>query len=201
MSIADITSLSIESSSFGVVDRVFTAADLAALPEDLPSGRVYYELELGKLAIMSPPGESHSYVQLNIGFFLKQQGQGQGRGRAYTEIGIVISRNPDTVYGADVAFIGNDRLPVCRSKEGYLETIPNLVVEIRSKNNSMAELSRKARNYISAGVQTVWIVDETTCTITIEEANVPPRVVRENDPIPAPAAIPDFDLIVSRVFE
>jgi Uma2 family endonuclease len=201
MSIVNPTSLSIDASSFGIVDRIFTAADLAALPEDLPSGRVYYELEMGKLAIMSPPGENHSYVQLNIGFFLKLQGQRQGLGRAYTEIGIVISRNPDTVYGADVAFIGNDRLPVCRSREGYLETIPELVVEIRSKNDSMAELSRKAKNYLAAGAKTVWIVDESTRSITIEEPNGPSRVVRDNEPIPAPAAIPDFDLTVNRVFD
>lgn len=201
MSTADTTSLPIATSSFGIVDRVFTAADLAALPEDLPSGRVYYELEMGKLAIMSPPGESHGYVQSNIGFFLKLQGQHQGLGRAYTETGIVISRNPDTVYSADVAFIGNDRLPVRRSKEGYLETIPELVVEVRSKNNSIAELSRKARTYLAAGVLTVWIVDETSRTITIEEPDAAPKVVGGDEPIPPPAAIPELELTVARVFD
>ena len=201
MSTADTTSLPIEASSFGIIDRVFTAADLAALPEDLPSGRVYYELEMGKLAIMSPPGESHGYVQSNIGFFLKLQGQHQGLGRAYAETGVVISRNPDTVYSADVAFIGNDRLPVRQSKEGYLETIPDLVVEIRSKNDTMAELSRKAKNYLAAGVSTVWIVDESARSIAVEELNGKSRVVRDNEPIPPPGAIPNFDLTVNRVFD
>lgn len=201
MSTADTTSLPIEASSFGIIDRVFTAADLAALPEDLPSGRVYYELEMGKLAIMSPPGESHGYVQSNIGFFLKLQGQHQGLGRAYTETGVVISRNPDTVYSADVAFIGNDRLPVRQSKEGYLETIPDLVVEIRSKNDTMVELSRKAKNYLAAGVSTVWIVDESARSIAVEELNGQSRVVRDNEPIPPPGAIPNFDLTVNRVFD
>jgi hypothetical protein len=33
-----------------------TAADLAALPTDLPSGSVKYELDDGRLVPMSPPG-------------------------------------------------------------------------------------------------------------------------------------------------
>lgn len=201
MSIADISAPPVNPCPFGAVERLFTAADLAALPDDLPSGRAYYELEMGKLAIMSPPGESHGYVQSNIVAFLKQQGQWRGLGRAYTEIGVVISRNLDTVYSPDVAFIANDRLPVRHSKEGYVETIPDLVVEVRGKNDSMAELARKARVYLAAGVRTVWIVDEASRTITIEEPEAVPRIVGGDEPIPAPAAIPELDLTVARVFD
>jgi Uma2 family endonuclease len=201
MSTADISMTSIGPSPFGVVNRQFTIADLAVLPDELPSGRAYYELDQGRLAIMSPPGYRHGNVQLNIGAYFKQQGEWRGRGKACSEFGVILARSPDTVYSPDVAFVSSERLPIRESKEGYLETIPDLVVEVRSKNDSMAELSRKARNYLAAGVQTVWIVDESNRTITIEEANVAPRVVRENELIPAPAAIPDFHLIAGRVFD
>ena len=41
-------------------------------------------------------------------------------------------------------------VPQKLSSEGYLETIPDLVAEVRSKNDTMAELERKAGEYLAA---------------------------------------------------
>ena len=38
------------------IPRLFTVADLAALPDELPSGPVHYELDNGRLITMPPPG-------------------------------------------------------------------------------------------------------------------------------------------------
>ncbi len=65
--------------------------------------------------------------------------------KARTEVGIVLWRNPDRVVGADVVFVAKKSLPIQRTKEGYLETIPELVVEIRSKNDSLKYVERKVR--------------------------------------------------------
>src|SRR5690349_4622581 len=125
--------------------RRFTAADVAALPTQLPSGPVRYELHHGRLITMAPAGGEHGFVEGNLVAALKVQGEFNGLGKAGGgEIGIVLARDPDHVYGADTLFVSNARLPIRYSPEGYLETIPELVVEVRSKNESLPSLQRKA---------------------------------------------------------
>src|SRR5438477_7639 len=60
--------------------RLFTAADLAAMPEHLPSGDVSYELHHGRLVLMSPPGAIHGNLQIRIGAELISQGEKKGYG-------------------------------------------------------------------------------------------------------------------------
>jgi Uma2 family endonuclease len=180
--------------------RLFTAADLALFPTHLPSGDVDYELDHGRLVLMVPPGELHASVQLFFGTELMSQGQRKGHGRAYSEVGIVLSRNPDTVLGADLAFIGKSKIPVRKSREGYLETIPDLVAEIRSKNDTRAELERKAAEYLSAGVRLVLIVDPEAKTIVAHQAGSEPRLYRESDTLTLDELIPGFRLHLAECF-
>src|SRR5262245_49848127 len=120
------------------VPKLFTAADLDSLPTELPSGPVRYELHHGRLITLPPPGDNHSAAQSNLATELKMQGERKGHGKARTEVTIIIERSPDHVFVPDAAFIANDRLPLRQSSEGYLETIPHLIVEIRSKNDTLA---------------------------------------------------------------
>jgi len=105
--------------------KLFTAADLAMMPTDLPSGTVRYELHHGRLITMPPAGGEHGFVEGNLGAALKVQGEFKNLGKAGVgEIGVVLGRDPDHVYGADALFVTNARLPIQYSPEGYLETIP-----------------------------------------------------------------------------
>jgi Uma2 family endonuclease len=53
--------------------RLFTLADVAAMPENLPSGSVSFELHHGRLVPMSPPGATHGNLQNRIGAALSTQ--------------------------------------------------------------------------------------------------------------------------------
>jgi Uma2 family endonuclease len=186
---------------FEVCDRLFTVADLEFMPTDLPSGPIDYELDNGRLVfIMVPPGDVHGAIQSNIATELKIQGERKGHGKARTEVGIVLWRTPDRVLGADVVFIANKSLPIRRTAEGYLETIPELVVEIRSKNDSLKYVQRKVRDYLKAGVELVWVPDSTVQTVTVHSADSEPKVYGENDVLRLPSMIPSFSLPVVDVF-
>jgi Uma2 family endonuclease len=147
------------------IARPLTAADLFEMPAELPSGPVDYELDNGILLLMSPASDKHGEIQLAIGSELRVQGQQKGHGKAYVETGIILWKNPDRVVGSDVSFVSARSLPVRKSPEGYLETIPELVVEVRSKNDTVAYLERKVADYLQAGVQVVWIVDPESRTV------------------------------------
>ena len=46
--------------------RLFTAADLAEMPSDLPSGTVRYELYHGRLLTLPPLDDVHGAVECNL---------------------------------------------------------------------------------------------------------------------------------------
>ena len=180
--------------------RLFTAADLAALPTNLPSGDIDFELDQGRLVLMVPPGHLHGAVQVRLGSALFTQAEQRGYGRAFTEVGVVLSRRPDTVLGPDAVFISSAKLPVVESPEGYLETIPDLAVEVRSRNDSAAELDRKIAHYLGAGVRVVWIADPKTKTIAAHRAGEKPRIFSESETLTIDDVIPGFRLAVADVF-
>jgi len=182
----------------GYEPKLLTAADLAALPSALPSGTVLYELHHGVLVTLPPPGDIHGAVESNLATELKFQGERQGHGKARSGgVGIVLARNPDCVYGADAVFITNARLPIRRSPEGYLETIPELVVEVRSKNDTLAALERKAQDYLQASAVVVWVIDPINRNVVEYRQGGTTRTYAENDTLIVPDLIPGFALLVS----
>jgi len=199
MSIAEHRSLLIPQLAGG--ERSLTIADVATLPEELPSGPVNFELDNGRLVAMAPPGDVHGVVQGRIVRQFLNQGEDKGLGTARTESGVILWRNPDRLVGPDAAFIANKSLPVRRSPEGYLETIPELVVEILSKNDSAERLARKTADYLRAGVEVVWIADPQSKTITAHTRDGQPQVFGPQDDLTAETIIPGFRVRVAELFE
>jgi Uma2 family endonuclease len=178
--------------------KVFTIADVAELPSELPSGTVLYELDNGRLITIPPPGDAHGAVEGNLIAALKNQGEYRGFGKARCgEVGIILWRNPDRLVGADAVFIANRSLPILRSSEGYLETIPDLAVEVRSKNDTQPAIQRKVDDYLRAAVQVVWVVDPEARTVTVHRRDAEPHVYLENDILTLEDIIPGFQLLVS----
>jgi Uma2 family endonuclease len=179
--------------------RLLTAADLAMLPTSLSSGDVRYELDDGRLIIMPPPGDIHGRRQAKIVRFLDSEAEERGLGEVRAEVGIVLRRNPDRVVGADAAFILATSLPVRRSKEGYLETIPEIVVEVRSKNDTSNEVRAKKEEYFDAGVKLVWVLDSDDRTIAAHEPGKPVKLFAVSDTL-ATELLPGFVVPVAKLF-
>jgi Uma2 family endonuclease len=188
------------------IPRLFTIADLAALPSELPSGPVLYELHHGRLITMAPPGDFHCAVETKFVVALFNQGEVRGLGKARGgEIAVVLRRNPDHVVGADAVFIANRSLPIRRTSEGYLETIPDLIIEVRSKNDTLPAIQRKEPvpprlkrmdDYLRAGVRVVWVADPGARTVTEYRPDTEPRVFQEDDTLTVEDIIPGFQLPV-----
>ncbi len=181
-------------------DCLSTAADLAAMPNELPSGPVKYELDNGRIVPMSPPGDQHGSIQSAICCELHSQGQKRGLGKAYGEVGIILWRNPDRVVGADAAFAKNATLPMPVSAEGYLEKTPDLVVEIRSKNDRPKYVARKVEDYLTAGAVAVLVIDPIQRSAAVHRSAVEPQMFREHDVLTFDDIIPGFRLGVVDLF-
>lgn len=183
--------------------RLLTVADLAALPSDLPSGTVLYELDNGRLVIMAPPGDLHGAVEANITTELKVQGERRGLGKVRSgEVGVVLWQNPDRVVGADAVFIANASLPIRRSEHGgYLATIPDLVVEVRSPNDTLPSVLHKVEDYLRAGARVVWVADPAAQTITAHRRDQEPQVFAATDTLTVDDVIPGFRVLVQDMFQ
>ena len=180
--------------------RLLTVADLAVLPDELPSGPVKYELDDGRLVTMAPAGSDHGSMQYRVAAILLAHAEKLDRGQPFVEVGVILRRNPDTVRVPDAAFVLKRSLPVRNSPEGYLETIPELVVEVRSKNDSLPETRRKAEEYLDAGVQIVWVIDPASKTVTVFRANQAVRKLGIGDILKAEKVIPGFRVPVADLF-
>lgn len=146
---------------------------------------------------MAPPGANHGRGQARICTFLLAQGEQPGHGQAFAKVGVLLRRNPDHLLGADAAFLTNAQLPPQLSPEGFLLTIPQLVVEIRSKNNTPHEMDAKVREYLAAGAVIVWIADPDARTITVHCGNQPSTTFSATDTLTANPVIPGFAVLVA----
>ncbi len=145
---------------------------------------------------MSLPADSHSERQALFVSHLFIYGQQRGYGRVRGEGGVMLRRYPDHLRGPDAAFLTTAQLPPRTSPEGYLTTIPELVVEVRSKNDTQPEVDEKVRDYLSAGVVLVWVADPDARTVTAYQANQPPVVFAAADTLTALPVIPGFAVLV-----
>lgn len=147
---------------------------------------------------MTPPGDIHGFRQVGIMYYL-YGAQLLGLGEARGEIGVVIARDPDTVLGPDAAFILKASLPVKRAKEGYLETIPEIVVEIRSKNDTKRDVQKKADAYFRAGVKEVWLLDPDAKTVAVNLADGNVQVFRGDNTLTS-TLLPGFTAPLTALF-
>jgi Uma2 family endonuclease len=135
-----------------------TADELLALPDD-DKGRWRYELVEGRLVRMPGPGGEHGEITAILSWAVVSFVKAHRLGRVLAaETGFELG--PDTVRGADVAFVRADRLPARDSAEWkkYWQLAPDLVAEVASPSQGHDAMDAKARAWLVAGVRLVWVV-------------------------------------------
>lgn len=116
------------------------------------------------------------------------------------EPGFVVARRPDTVRGADVAFVSYARLPRGAPEDGFSREPAELVIEVLSKDISWKEMEKKAAEYHAFGVDLVWVLDPQTLTLRSYPRGASPRLFRDTDEVSADPHVPAFTVRVSEFF-
>jgi len=116
------------------------------------------------------------------------------------EAGFIVRRGPDTVRGADVAFISYRRLPKDTQITGFLEVPAELIIEVLSHDTPWAEMEKKIGEYHAAGVDLVWVLDPRTLTLQVCERGASPVLLREADIATADPHVPEFSCRVADFF-
>ena len=117
------------------------------------------------------------------------------------ETGFVLSRNPDTVVGADVAFIRADRIPASGLPKGFWEGAPDLAVETISPSDSLEDVEEKVDAYLAAGARAVVVLNPRRKTITTHRSGRNPSVQHVGDILQLDDIVPGFSCPAASVFE
>src|SRR5436190_18722338 len=129
--------------------------------EQMPKNGQRTELVRGRIVPMNPPFPWHGYVcaqtMFLVGGFIKQHDTGY---IMTNDSGVVTERDPDTVRGADFAYYSYARVPKgTLKKKGYLPVTPDLIMEVRSPDDSWGMVTAKVAEYLKAGVKVVGVLD------------------------------------------
>jgi Uma2 family endonuclease len=179
----------------GIEEKLVTGEELYQMPD---LGRC--ELVEGKLIMMSPTGDRHGAIELNLAAALKAFADSQGRGKVRSgEVGIYVHRNPDTVRAADVLYISNERYAK-RGSTGFLDVAPELVVEVLSPEDRWSEVMRKLGEYFEAGVLRVWVVDGSLRSVFAYRSLTEMTRFSEDTELTDEEILPGFSTPVTEVF-
>ncbi len=159
------------------------------------------ELVNGEIIPMSPGGLRHSEITSRACFLLESHNRPRRLGRVLTgEAGFIVRRGPDTVRGADVAFISYRRLPKDTAITGFLDVPAELIIEVLSDDTSWSEMETKIGEYQTAGVDLVWVLDPRTLTLHVCARGASPVLLREPDTASADPHMPGFSCRVADFF-
>ena len=177
--------------------RLVSAEEFARIPDD----DCQYELVEGRVVRVSLPGGVHGALTTRMAILLGQWVEAHGLGAVMSPAGFRLATNPDTVRGPDVAFIRRERIPETGLPEGFWPGPPDLAIEIRSPGDRPSEILAKVDDYLTRGVQLVWVVDPRSKTVTVYRRLLPPVTRGLEETLDATDVVPGFVCEVRRIFD
>lgn len=175
--------------------HLLTAEEFATLPHE------GLRLELIKGEPLPRPladdlhGEAAAALAVLVGSFIRRL----GLGRAYVATGFHIASGPDTVLGADFAFIAASRVPV-RGKPGWVRVIPDLVAEVVSSGDRPQEAAEKIQMWLDVGVRMVVVLYPPRRVVEVYRPGEAVLELRDDDTLEGGDVVPGFAIAVSELF-
>lgn len=183
---------------FMTVERkLMTADELLHRPDD----GFRHELVQGELLTMSPTGFEHGDVTLEIGGSLRGHARAHHLGTVVTDVGFLLTTDPDTVRAPDIAFVRAERLHGLGQVRGYWLGAPDLAVEVISPNDLYTEIEKKVAEYLQHGTRVVFVLNPRRRTVAVHRPDQPIRSLSEGDTLAAEDVIPGWSIPVHALFD
>lgn len=178
--------------------KLLTAEGLLRLHSEGVRG----ELIRGVLHQTVSTGAEHGKIVVNLsilmGSFIKM---GRLGWVIASDAGVRLERNPDTVREPDIAFISAEKMPLETRVPGYVEVVPDLVVEIISPNDRPVAAYDKAQMWLRFGVRLVLLVDPDARTVTVLPQDAPAQTLTDTDTLDGGDVLPGFTCPVQDIFD
>ncbi|MBL8821701.1 MAG: Uma2 family endonuclease [Planctomycetia bacterium] len=174
-----------------------TEADLIRLMESEP--KRLCELVNGTL-VEKTMGMNESRLAFDLGYFLKHYLMQHDIGFLTAPDG-PFRISPRTIRMPDIAYLSWKHFPHRArdlDKHPVSDVVPELAIEIISKSNTRKEIENKLKEYLSAGVQLVWIIDPRKRTVAVYRADGTSEVLDHKGKLTGEVVLPGFKLEISR---
>lgn len=158
-----------------------------------------HELIRGELYPIMPAGTLHGIVASRLSAYLTIYVIENGLGEVTAaETGFKLKNN--STVGADVAFIGKEKLARFGVPDSFFPTAPDLAVEVISPSNTSEEISTKVEDYLNSGSRLVWIVYPKRKVVVVYRASNTVSFLHEPDELDGEDVIPNFRLPLDKIF-
>ena len=145
--------------------------------EKIPDERI--ELRHGEVIKMPPPTMRHARIQQKTMLALHRLIGSTG----YVSIEVAFRPLPEyEVWSADVAFISAQRDKATRGDE-WLSGAPEIVVEVLSPSNTVAEMDERRDICLQNGCRQFWVVNAERKTVSVSTPDGTTRAYRPGDEI------------------
>ncbi len=177
------------------IEGTYTAEDMLNHPE---WGRC--ELVRGKVVSVCLPNRKHGRLSAKLISKLDSFVEERALGLVFTESGVVVENDPDTVRGPDIYFVRAEHCPVGDTLEGYTELPPDLCVEIVSPRDQPLKLREKIAEYLKFGVKLIWIIDPMTHQARIYRLDGSTDIIPASGVLSGEDVLPGFELPLAELF-
>ena len=177
--------------------RFLSAADYARLPKSSDRD----ELQGGLLVSEPRPLPRHGRVVARLTHLISDFVAAHTLGVVLTDSGFLLSSNPDTIRGPDVAFVRRDRYDSTLEAQQFFSGAPDLAVEVLSPSNSPAEIHAKVADYLAAGCPLVWIIDPERRLADVYRTLLAPRRIEATGTLDGEDVLPGFSIAVAAVVD
>lgn len=149
--------------------------------------------------------DGHLLAKLNlvISEFVRQN----RLGIMMVNVGFILASNPDTVRGANLAFISKARLADTGITEKFYPSAPNFIAEVASETRPFEKVKERADEFLQSGTEMVWIVNHqkvehrNNLTVNIFRADGTTFTVEKDDEVSGENVFEGFELFVSKLLE
>ena len=143
----------------------------------LPDLDESYELVEGEAIKKMSPKFFHS--RLTASFWSELSSWSNDSGQVAIEWSVVLQRlGKDWVPVPDLLYVSHERLAADWREDAPCPVMPELVIEIVSPDQTFNQLAQKAMDYLSAGIDRVWVVYPPMRSLTVFFADRPPETYR-----------------------
>lgn len=171
-----------------------TVQDLEKMQADYPDYRM--ELVDGNIVVMSPSGYESEEVGTEFSRILGNWVRPRKLGRVVGSSAGFRLPNSD-LRAPDVSFVRAERLK--RSTEDYAELVPDLVVEVRSKTDSLDKLREKIQEFISLGSQIGILINPKTRIVEVYRSGEK-VILRDGDVLTLPDLLPGWEVAIADIW-
>lgn len=175
---------------------VVTAEDL--LKPGMPERA---DLVRGVLVVHEPPGFRHGQITARLTIALGTYVEARHLGRVVAgDAGFKLQSSPDTVRGADIAFVSWERMPQ-QSPVDFPPLGPDLVVEVLSPGDRPGETLAKIADWLSAGTRLVWVIDPERRLARVYRQDGSESILGEADELDGENVLPGFACKLGAILE